>query len=271
MESLPIIAAFYEQVDVFMLVLVRVLAFFIFLPIISGMSIPMVARLAVAVVVGAAIFSSGFVTEAIYTPTLPGFMMTVLMEFMAGVMMGFVLFFVFNILLFVGHILDFAMGLAMVNMVDPMLQIQVPIVGNLFFMAMMAMLVATGGLINFIEAFIVSFSVIPIGAAWILGNDSIAVFMVWQMASFFVIAVQIALPIAGALTVINIALGIMVKAAPQMNIFVIGIPVRIFVGFILLATTMIEPLYGIYRRLFGEALYALEQVIWGIVPIYVYY
>ena len=92
MESLPIIAAFYEQVDVFMLVVVRVLAFFIFLPIVSGLSIPMIVRLTTAVVVGAAIFSSGLVTVAVYTPTIPGFVMAALMEFMAGAAMGFVLF-----------------------------------------------------------------------------------------------------------------------------------------------------------------------------------
>lgn len=269
MDSLPIITAFYEQIDIFMLVLVRVLAFFIFLPIVSGMSIPMIVRLLLAVVVGAAIFSSGLVTVAVYTPTIAGFVMAVLMEFMAGAVMGFVLFFVFNIILLAGHVIDFMMGLAMVNMVDPLLQIQVPIVGNLFFMAMMALLVVTGGLANFIYYFIASFTILPIGAAWILGNQSLAAFFVWQMASFVVIAFAIALPITGALTVINVALGIMVKAAPQMNVFVIGIPIRIIVGFFLLMTTMVGPLYTIYRRIFDEALFALGELIWRMYPIYV--
>lgn len=270
MESLPIIVAFYEQIDIFLLVLVRVLAFFIFLPIISGMAIPMIVRLLLAVGVGAAIFSSGLVTVAVYTPTLPGFVMAAVLEFMAGVTMGFVLFLVFNIILFVGHIIDFMMGLAMVNTVDPLLQIQVPIVGNLFFMAMMAMLVVTGGLVNFVDSFIAGFTVLPIGAAWILGNEGIAWFLVWQIASFVVIAVRIALPIIGALTLINIALGVMVKAAPQMNVFIIGIPLRILVGFILLMTTMAGPLNVIYRMIFDEALSALTDIIWGMQPIYVY-
>jgi flagellar biosynthetic protein FliR len=229
----------------------------------------MIVRLTVAVMIGAAIFSSGLVTVAVYTPTVPGFVMAVLMEFMAGAVMGFVLFFVFNIILMVGHILDFMMGLAMVNMVDPLLQIQVPIVGNLFFMSMMALLAVTGGLANFVESFIASYTVLPIGAAWILGNQSLAAYFVWLMASFVLIAFSIALPIVGALTVINIALGIMVKAAPQMNVFVIGIPIRIFVGFFLLMTTMVGPMYSIYRRVFDEALYGLSQLIWGMVPVYV--
>ncbi|MCL2204818.1 MAG: flagellar biosynthetic protein FliR [Defluviitaleaceae bacterium] len=266
MESLPIIAAFYEQIDVFMLVLVRVVAFFVFLPIISGMAIPMVARLNLAVLIAAAIFSSGLVTSAVYTTTISGFMYAIMIEFLAGVMMGYMLFFVFMILMFVGHIIDFLMGLAMVNMVDPMLQIQVPIVGNLFFMAVMALMVVTGGLGNFIEVFIASYRVLPLGASQILGNEGIALFLVGQMAGFLILAVQIALPIMGALTLINVALGILVKAVPQMNVFVIGLPLKILVGFLLLFTTMVGELNVLYRWLFDRAIYAVTELIWGMRP-----
>ncbi|MCL2188138.1 MAG: flagellar biosynthetic protein FliR [Defluviitaleaceae bacterium] len=266
MGSLPIIAAFYEQIDVFMLVLVRTLAFFIILPIVSGMSIPMIVRINVSVIIGAAIFSSGLVSEAVYAPTIGGFTMMVVMEFAAGFMLGYMVFFVFSIILFVGHILDFMMGFAMVNMVDPLLQIQVPIVGNFFFMAVMALMIVTGGLANFIEAFVASFMVLPLGAANILDNQDIAVFVVGQMTAFLIIGVQIALPIMGALTVINVALGIMVKASPQMNVFVIGMPLKILVGLFLLMPTMAGPLGSIYNSLFEHALYALTEMIWGLRP-----
>jgi flagellar biosynthetic protein FliR len=266
MESLPIIAAFYEQIDVFMLVLVRTLAFFIFLPIISGMSIPMIVRLLLAVVVGAAIFSSGIVTAVVHTETIPAFVMSVLMEFMAGLMMSYMLYFTFSIILYAGQIIDFMMGLAMVNMIDPLLQIQVPIVGNLFSMAIMALLVVTGGLANFIEVFIFSFEVLPIGAAFILGNQPVFLFIIRQMTAFIMLGVQIALPIIGALTVINVALGVMVKAAPQMNVFVIGMPIKILVGFFLLMTTMAGPVNQIYRALFNMARELLIEMIWGLRP-----
>jgi flagellar biosynthetic protein FliR len=266
MESLPIIAAFYDQIDVFMLVLVRTLAFFIFLPIISGMSVPMVVRLLLAVVIGAAIFSSGVVTVAVQTTTIPAFTMSIIMEFLAGLMMSYMIYFVFSIILYAGQIIDFMMGLAMVNMIDPLLQIQVPIVGNLFFMAIMALLVVTGGLAEFIWAFMISFEILPIGAAYILGNQSIVTFIVLQMTAYVMIGVQIALPIIGALTVINVALGIMVKAAPQMNVFVIGMPIKILVGFFLLLTTMAGPVNAIYRRLFSTAYEFLAEVIWGMRP-----
>jgi flagellar biosynthetic protein FliR len=269
MESLPIIAAFYEQIDIFMLVLVRVIAFFIFLPIVSGMNIPVLARMTVALMVGAAIFSSGLVTVAVYTPTIPGFVMAALMEFMTGATIGYVIYVVFAIILFAGRMMDNVIGLAMVNTMNPLLQIQVSVLGNIFYMAIMAMLLVTGGLINFMEAFTHSFIVLPIGSAFILGNESIALFMVLQMVAFVVLAVQIALPILGALTILNIALGIMVKAAPQMNVFVIGMPIKILGGFILVMFTMVQPLHGIYRRLFSEAIYSLTEMIWRMSPNYV--
>ncbi|MCL2499242.1 MAG: flagellar biosynthetic protein FliR [Defluviitaleaceae bacterium] len=266
MESLPIIAAFYEQIDVFMLVLVRTLAFFIFLPVISGMSIPMLVRLLLAVVVGASIFSSGIVTAVVATETLPAFTLAILTEFLAGLMMSYIIYFVFSIILYAGQVIDFMMGLAMVNMVDPLLQIQVPIVGNLFFMAIMALMVVTDGLANFMWAFMISFEILPIGAAFILGNQPIIEFIVLQMTTFVIMGVQIAVPIIGALTIINVALGVMVKAAPQMNVFVVGMPLKIIIGFFLLLTTMAGPVNRIYRYLFTLAYDSLAEIIWGLRP-----
>jgi len=271
MYSLPIIVAFYEQIDVFMLVLVRTVAFFVLMPVISGMNIPMLVRLTVALFIAAGIFMAGGMTVPVGDPTLGGFFMMVVIEFLAGAMMGYVVFFVFNALLLAGHIMDFMMGMMMANSVDPLTQIQVPIVGNLFYMVVMALLVVTGGLAMFIQLFADSFLILPLGSAFILGNQPIAQMLIVQMTAFMVLAVRISMPIMGALMVINIALGIMVKAAPQMNVFVIGMPLKILIGFILLMTNMVGQLSMIYNWLFEGALNILIDLIMYMEPVVIEY
>jgi flagellar biosynthetic protein FliR len=130
----------------------------------------------------------------------------------------------------------------------------------------MALMVVTDGLANFMWAFMISFEILPIGSAYILGNQPIAQFIILQMTAFVVMGVQIALPIIGALTIINVALGVMVKAAPQMNVFVVGMPLKIIIGFFLLLTTMAGPVNRIYRNLFTFAYDSLAEIIWGLRP-----
>jgi flagellar biosynthetic protein FliR len=108
--------------------------------------------------------------------------------------------------------------------------------------------------------------VLPIGAAYLFGNAALAEFTLLQLAHFAMLGLRLSFPIVGALTLINVALGVMVKAAPQMNVFVIGMPIKILVGFFLLLTTMVAPLNRIYNWLFDGALFALTEAIWRMAP-----
>ncbi|MCL1843917.1 MAG: flagellar biosynthetic protein FliR [Defluviitaleaceae bacterium] len=266
MELLPLFVAFFNEIDVLMLILVRVTAFLIFLPIISGMSIPMQARLFVAFTMSIALFSTGAVTYVTFNDTPAGFIMLIFAEVMTGAFMGFILFFVFNVILFAGQFMDFSMGFAMVNVMDPVQQIQVPVLGNVLFMSASALLVVVGGLHVFIQAFFDSFRLIPIGGAFILGNAPLAEFITWSFVGFTTLAVRIALPIVGTMLIIDVCLGIMVKAVPQMNVFVIGMPLKVLVGLILVFTVMIPNLGFIYDTIFNRALDNMVSMIEGMMP-----
>ena len=266
MEDIPILIAFYDQIDVLTLIMVRVFAFFMFLPVISGMSIPTQVRVMLAFFVSAAIFTSGLVTSVVYYPTTAGFFMLVLNEFITGAVMSFMLFFILNAILFAGQLMDYSIGLAMMNVMDPMMQIQVPIIGNLFFMSIMALLVVSDGIHYFMYAFFQSYTVIPIGAAFILGNESLFQFLIIQTTAFMLIAVQIAIPLVGAMILIDVGLGIMVKAVPQMNVFVVGMPLKVLIGFFLILTVLIPTLNYIYSQIFERMYSILQQVIFEIMP-----
>jgi len=261
METLPFLISLLDQADVFFLILIRIISFMIFIPILSGMAIPVQFRLFLAVVMAAAMFASGNVTQAAFYDSLAGIFVLVLTEFMAGAIMGFMLFFIFNIFLFAGQFIDFSMGFAMVNVLDPIQQIQVPVIGNIMFMSMSALLVVTGGLHHFLNMFFFSYSLVPIGAAFILGNANLTWYFVVTFVGFVILALQIALPIVGTMLIIDVCLGIMVKSVPQMNVFVVGMPLKVLIGLFLVFSVMVPNFNFMYDVVFSRAMDAIIEVI----------
>jgi flagellar biosynthetic protein FliR len=266
MEFLPLMIDFFNNIDVLMLILVRVSAFLIFMPVLSSMAIPMQFRLFFAFVMSIALYSAGVVETVTFNDTVTGFIVLIIAEVMTGVLMGFVLTFVLNVILFAGQFIDFSMGFAMVNVMDPVQQIQVPVMGNILFMSASALLIVIGGLHVFLRVFFDSFLLIPIGTAFILGNAPLADFIVWMFVGFVTLAVQMALPIVGTMLIIDVCLGIMVKAVPQMNVFVIGMPLKVLVGLFLVFSVMIPNLGTIYNNIFGMALDGMASIIEGMAP-----
>jgi flagellar biosynthetic protein FliR len=263
MEFLPLIISFFNQVDVLMLVMVRVSAFFIFLPVLSGASIPLQFRVFLAFLMSMAIFASGTVTSVTYHDSPAGLVMLIIAEVLTGAVMGFILFFVFNTILFAGQFIDFSMGFAMVNVLDPVQQIQVPVMGNVLYLTVSAFLVVTGGLHVFISVFFKSFELLPIGTAFIIGNAPLADFILWMFVGFVILAVQMALPIVGTMLIIDVCLGIMVKSVPSMNVFVVGMPLKVLVGLFLVFSVMIPSLNSIYSNVFSYALDGMASIIEG--------
>lgn len=261
-----VLITLFEQIDVLLLIFVRVLAFFLAVPVISSQNIFMQGRIFLALCVSVALFMSGLVTTVYLVDTTVGYVYLILVEFLVGAAMGYAVFAVFNLIFFAGQLMDFQIGLMMVNVLDPMTQIQVPLTGNLFYFSMMALVVVTGGLHAFFMAFFYSYTALPIGTAVVIGNMNLAWYMVYILVESTILAVRISMPIVGTMMVINVALGIMVKTVPQMNIFVVGLPLKLLVGTILIWIVMIPTLGTMFGRIADVALNAMREVIWSMNP-----
>ena len=256
----------YYSIDILLIILARFIGFIVMIPVISGAGIPMIARLGLALVISYLAFITGVVTEVTYYDTVFGFGILIATEFFVGFILAFVVYVVFSIAHMVGQLVDFQIGFAMVNVLDPITQIQVPIVGNLLFLVIGAMFIATGGIHAVIAAMFHSYAVIPVGTAGIIGNNITAFYMLHLIVQYYNLAVRIALPIIGVIFLINIALGILVKTVPQMNVFVVGIPIKVFVGLILLF--LVTPMFaGVYDWLFNEAYRGVMNVMRGMAPL----
>ncbi len=213
-------------VPTFMLVFARLLAFFITVPFFSYRTIPTPYR------IGFAFFLSLIVTATFAEPldmTLPYFVLLV-KEIAVGLFIGLIAYMVMSIVQIAGGFIDFQMGFAIANVIDPQTGAQSPIIGQFFYMFAILFLLATDGHHLLINGILHSYNVIPLERL-LNFSGNYAELIISTFNRIFVIAFQIALPLVGSLFLVDVALGIIARTVPQVNVFVVGLPLKITVSF----------------------------------------
>ncbi len=142
--------------------------------------------------------------------------------------MGFALRLVYTALDVAGQTIGQLMGLGFASMVDPQNGVQVPVVSQFYTIVAVLLFLAFIGHLVLIEVLVDSFRTLPVGQD--LPPASLWTLATWA-GQLFVGAVLIALPAVAALVVINVAFGVITRAAPQLNIFAVGFPVTLMLGF----------------------------------------
>ena len=131
-------------------------------------------------------------------------------------------------------------GISMAQLYDPTTRMQVGIMGNLYYYMMMLLLIISGMHQYLVAAIIETYKVIPIGG--VKFGAGIYTAIISFMSDFFVIGFRIALPVFSAILMLNCVLAILAKVSPQMNMFVVGMQLKIFVGiFVILFTISMLP------------------------------
>ena len=259
------LVGFFNNFDVLLLVMVRMLAFFMLVPVLAGATVPVMPRTMFAFAVSYMVFATGVVGEIAYTPTVTSFMVLIIAELVAGLLMGFIVYVSFAVIYFVGQIIDYQIGFMMASLFDPISQIQVPVVGNLLFFTMMALFVVSGGLTSLIAAVTLSYGIAPIGQIFILENNVLLLYCLSIFTTYFLLGLQFALPISGSILLVDVMLGILVKAVPQMNIFVVGMPIKTLIGLSIM--WFITPVFATYYYIIYEhAAETLMSVMGGLTP-----
>jgi flagellar biosynthetic protein FliR len=248
----------FENIDILLLIMVRCVGFFVLLPIFSGANVPAYTKIAFSLLTSYLVFSSGIVTEVTYDPSTLGYFYLLVIEFLTGFVLAFAVYIVFMAFYMAGQIIDYQIGFSMVSVLDPVTQIQVPITGNLLYMLILLTLVTTHGINHIIGAFLYSFEKIPPGGANMLANEGMLNMAVDIIVNFMVVGVKISMPILGTILVLDVGLGILVKAVPQMNVFVVGMPIKLLIG--LAVFIIIVPIFStIYENIFWESYRNLQN------------
>ncbi|HDY85844.1 MAG TPA: flagellar biosynthetic protein FliR [Methylophaga aminisulfidivorans] len=167
-------------------------------------------------------------------------LLIVAQQVLIGACMGFMLQLLFDAFIVAGQIIAMQMGLGFASMVDPQNGILVPVISQFYLIFTTLIFVTLDGHLILIQVVSESFVTMPIAAEGLTPTDlrDIVAQGSWMFAS----GVLIALPAIGSIMMVNLAFGILSRAAPQISPFSIGFPLTIIMGFIIMLVTL--PLVG---------------------------
>ena len=127
-------------------------------------------------------------------------------------------------------------GFAMVTMYDPVFKVDTSVTGNLYNYFVIILLLVNDFHHYFLRAFVDAFKVVPIGRAVISANTVNVI--TYFLGNYFMIAMRLMLPIYATMLLVNVVLGVMAKVAPQMNMFVVGIQLKLLGGLVVMILMM---------------------------------
>jgi flagellar biosynthesis protein FliR len=181
-------------------------------------------------------------------PGSPAGLLILAEQVVIGLAMGLAMQVIFVAIQMAGILMGLQMGIGFASFLDPVHGDPVPVVGEFLSLVATLLFFAVNGHLMVIGALADSFHTLPIGAAF--GSLSARTLVAWG-AQIFIYGVQISLPVVMALLIINLAIGIISRAAPQLNLFAIGFPITLAAGFAFLALglpyflPLMEHLFGI--------------------------
>lgn len=191
----------------------------------------------------------------------PMALLIVAQQILIGVLIGFTLQLVMSAVITGGQAVALQMGLGFSLMVDPQHGAQVPVLSQLYILMILLVYLALNGHLVLIEVMVDSFTILPIGQS--LMPQSMWELVRWG-SQIFAGGLAIALPAVASLLIINIAFGVMTRAAPQLNIFAIGFPITLTLGFGIVlftlpsviphSTNMFNTAYQLIKQLLGGSL-----------------
>ncbi len=153
-------------------------------------------------------------------------------QILIGLSMGFTMQLVFGALMIAGESIAMSMGLGFASMVDPTNGVNVPVISQFFIIIGTLLFLALGGHLTLIQLVVSSFQSLPISPSGVERDSYWALFS-WG-SQMFIGALWVAIPALISMLVITLSMGVMTRAAPQLNIFSVGFPVTMFMGFIIL-------------------------------------
>lgn len=243
---------FLQVLPVFLLVFVRMSAFFITAPFFSVRGVPNPFKIGLAFLM--ALISFQYIPAQTQIPMDLTFILHVCKEALVGLILGFICELMFVAVQVAGGLIDMQMGLAMANVIDPRTGTYMPITGNFKNLLATLYFFSINGHHMLIRGIISSYKAIPLDQVWAaFGSEQVLMTAVRVFTDMFLSALLIASPIVVSLFLVDLSLGIIAKSVPQFNIFVVGMPLKLLAGFLLMVVVMpafLLTLNGLFEKMF---------------------
>ncbi|MBE5826781.1 MAG: flagellar biosynthetic protein FliR [Butyrivibrio sp.] len=226
----------YGDLEVYLLIVVRIMSFIFVCPFFGGTQTPNVVKIGYGLMISVLLYGA----VPFYPPdynTVAGYAVIVLKEAMVGLVIGLSVLLCNQIAAFAGTITDMQIGLSMVSMFDSSTNQQVTITGSLYTQFLTVALILTGMYQFILRALVDSFTLIPINGA-VIHPDRMLQAILDFTKDYMVIGFRICLPIFIITFTTNVILGVLAKVSPQMNMFSVGIQIKIVIGLVIMFFTV---------------------------------
>ncbi len=250
-----------QQFEYFILLLVRVSGFILAAPIIGSGAIPTQTKIGLSFLISLTLFP---IMQNVFPPIPPDvylFGILIIKETMIGILVGLVGLMVFSGIQLSGQIFGMQMGFGIVNVIDPLSHEQISLLGQFLFMFSAIIFLAINGHHLFIEAIYKSYDVLPIGGFNFSGRTALQLIM--QFNKLFLIGVKIGFPVTASLLLTTAALALIARTIPQMNIFIVGLPIQIIIGLTVLGFSLIiisSFLRGTFYEMLRDIIFLLRSL-----------
>ena len=237
--------------------MVRIGAMLLAAPIFSSRQVPMPFRIVLMLLITWVVIPALPPTPPADVLSHAGFMI-MLQQVLIGVVMGFILQMVFGALVFGGQVVAYSSGLGFASMVDPQNGVQVPVVSQFYLILATLLFLLSNGHLLAIELVADSFQSMPVAVDGIARNGLLDI-VAWG-SRLFAGGLLIALPIVGAMLMVNMGMGVVMRAAPQLNIFSVGFPITMLLGFALMWVTL-PNLFDVFNQLLEASFQLMMQTL----------
>ena len=247
----------FEKLEFFFAILVRISAFIMAAPFFSQRNVPVKVKAALSFFIAVIVFN---LTD--YTPIGDHFSIQYAVILIQEALIGASLGYTANLCLYVldlaGRLIDTEIGFSMVSVLNPVSNIQTSITGSLLTYLVMLIMLVSRMYYFVISAIVDTFKFLPVGRVKLPSNMYLVVLDF--IKEYFILGFRIVLPVFATILVVNVVLGVLAKVAPQMNMFVIGMQLKLFVGLIILFF-VIGLIPSISDFIFHEMKYVLNDMI----------
>lgn len=226
-----------ENFEYWLLILVRLATFIFAAPFFGQKAIPNRTKIGFALFISFLLYNIAERPEPNYVGVV-GYGVVVLSEGITGLLLGLAANICNSIVLFAGSLIDMDIGLSMATLFNPDMGNESTITGSLYYYMVLLLLMTSGIQEYLIRAIADSFTVIPTGRT-LFQWDHLMESMLTYFKDLFVLGFRIFLPVFACIMILNCVLGVMAKVAPQMNMFAVGMQLKIIVGYLVLLFTVL--------------------------------
>ncbi len=249
-----------QSIPVFMLVFCRITSFFVIAPVFTSRGIPTSFKIGFSFLLTVIVYLTFGIGETV--PQDLSYALLIVQEVLVGLLLGFTAYLIMAVVQTAGALIDIQIGFSMANVIDPFTGASMPLIGNFKYYLALLVFLGMNGHHYLLDAIMYSYDWVPItgNVSSKILDGSVTDILVRTFAHSFVLALQMAAPLVAALFLTDVGLGFLARTAPQFNVFVIGIILKILVGLVLLMLLM-PGLVSLFDHLFAQMFEALRQLL----------